>query len=424
VGAGADAGIVTRLADGHGRSDAMNVLFIHQNFPGQFIHLAAELAKSKHNRVVALSICKMPVPHGVELRCYTMLRQAAADTHPLLKDQDAKVMRAEACAAAALQLKREGFVPDVVVAHPGWGESLFVKDVFPQAKLLVYCEFYYAAEGRDVGFDPEQPAINFQQRCQLRMRNAHSLLSLEAADAAISPTHWQKSLFPSAFQDKIHVIHDGIDFSGLKPNPKAQLRLAQNAHRPELLLRPGMEVLSYVARNLEAVRGFHVMMRLLPTLLKARPEAHVVIVGGNGLSYGAPAPGGGNWQDYMMAEVGAGLDLRRVHFVGKIPYSAYLDLLNVSKVHSYWTTPFVLSWSLLEAAVHGVPVVASNTPPVQEFAARLGIRLVDFFDQAGFVEALAEQLARAPEARQNRPVPDEIKLSTCLRQQIRLIQEL
>ncbi len=399
----------------------MKVLFIHQNFPGQFVHLAAALARDKRNKVVALSIYKLPVPPGVGLRTYTMLRASVPETHPLLQDQEAKVLRAEACAAAAMQLKREGFEPDVIVAHPGWGESLLIKEVFPQACLVIYCEYYYALEGQDVGFDPEIPAMSFQQRCKLRLRNTTNLLSLDMADAAISPTQWQKSTYPKAWHDKIHVIHDGIDMSQLKPNPKASLRLAANAHRPELLLKPGMEVLSFVARNLEAVRGFHQFMRVLPQVLRQRPEAHAVIVGGDGLSYGGLAPNGRGWKEYMMDEVGAQLDMRRVHFVGKIPYGAYLNLLNVSKVHTYWTTPFVLSWSLLEAALHGVPVVASNTRPVSEFADQLGIATHDFFDRDGFVHELSQCLGQTTLARQNRIIPDALTLPLCLKKQMEII---
>lgn len=399
----------------------MKVLFIHQNFPGQFIHLAGALAREKRNQVVALSIHKLPVPAGVTLRTYTMLRPSVPETHPLLQDQEAKVLRAEACAAAAMQLKREGFEPDVIVAHPGWGESLLIKEVFPKARLIIYCEYYYALEGQDVGFDPEIPAMTFQQRCKLRLRNTTNLLSLDMADAAISPTQWQKSTYPKVWHDKINVIHDGIDMAKLKPNPGAILRLAANAHRPELLLKSGMEIVSFVARNLEAVRGFHQFMRVLPQVLEQRPDAHAVIVGGDGLSYGGLAPNGQSWKEYMLAEVGGQLDMRRVHFVGKIPYDAYLSLLNVSKVHTYWTTPFVLSWSLLEAALHGVPVVASDTPPVMEFAQQLGISTVDFFDQAGFADAICKQLEKTISLRRNKSSFDEIALAGCIERQIKLL---
>jgi glycosyltransferase involved in cell wall biosynthesis len=424
MGAGLNARGFPPLAGGIGRGDAVKILFIHQNFPGQFVHLAAALARNPANQVLALAIHKQEAPKGVHVRHYTLLRTSVPQTHPLLQDQEAKVLRAEACAAAAMQLKHEGFVPDVIYAHPGWGEALLIKEVFPQARLVVYCEYYYALEGQDVGFDPEIEPLTFQQRCQLRLRNTTNLLSLDMADVAISPTQWQKSTYPKAWHDKIHVIHDGIDMAPLKPNPNATLRLAANAHHAELVLRPGMEVVSYVARNLEAVRGFHQFMRVLPQVLDARPGAHAVIVGGDGLSYGGPAPDGRSWKDYMMREVGGQLDMRRVHFVGKIPYGAYLNLLNVSKVHTYWTTPFVLSWSLLEAALHGVLVVASDTPPVREFSDRLGIQMADFFDQTGFADYLSATLHGVDCPRKNKLVFDEIELPNCIGMQTELLSLL
>jgi glycosyltransferase involved in cell wall biosynthesis len=399
----------------------MNILFIHQNFPGQFIHLAAALAQEKKNKVVALTIYRQVAPAGVAVRTYTMLRAAVPETHPMLRDQEAKILRAEACAAAAFQLKREGFVPDVIVAHPGWGEALFIKDVFPLARLVIYCEYYYAAEGQDVGFDPEMPAINFEQRCHLRLKNTTNLLSMELADAAISPTQWQKSTYPAWAQDKITVIHDGIDIARLQHNPTARLQLAANDHHPALQFTVGDEVLSYVARNLEAVRGFHVFMRMLPELLRRRPNAHAVIVGGDGVSYGGMASGGMSWKEFMLKEVGSELDMRRVHFVGKVSYQNYLNLLHISKVHAYWTTPFVLSWSLLEAAMSGLPVVASNTAPVAEFAESLGLITPGFFDQAAFADALADQLSNKVTSRKSRAIVDRIDLPQCIEKIVKFL---
>jgi glycosyltransferase involved in cell wall biosynthesis len=395
------------------KSRAVNILFIHQNFPGQFVHLSAELAKDKRNKVVALSIYKLPAPAGVMVRHYTMLRPAAPETHPLLQDQEAKVLRAEACAAAALQLKREGFVPDLIVAHPGWGEALFMKDVFPQARLVIYCEYYYALEGQDVGFDPEIPPLNFQQRCRLRLKNTTNLLSMEIADAAISPTLWQKSTFPAWAQDKITVIHDGIDTTRLQPNPHAELTLAATSEHGAVHIKAGDEVLTYVARNLEPVRGFHVFMRILPEVLRRRPKALAIVVGGDGVGYGHSAPNGKTWKEHMLAEVGDQLDLSRVHFVGQVPYEAYLQVLQVSRIHAYWTTPFVLSWSFLDAALSGLPVVASDTAPVQEFAPRLGVSTVGFFDAVGYKDALVEGLSRKTGLRKKLSLPD-IDLKQCL----------
>jgi glycosyltransferase involved in cell wall biosynthesis len=399
----------------------MKVLFIHQSFPAQFGNLAAALAANKKNEVVALSMTQLPTPNGVKVRYYTLLRQAVAATHPLLKEHEAKVLRAEACAAAAMQLQREGFTPDVIVAHPGWGEALFIKDVFPTAKVVLYCEYYYAAEGQDVGFDPEDPPLTLDSRSSLRLKNATNLLSMEIADAAISPTQWQKSTYPAWAQEKITVIHDGVDFSRFKPDPKAVLTLAGPGGQLEV--KAGEEVVTYVARSLEPIRGFRVLMRTLPEVLRRRPKARVIIVGGDDRGYGYAAPHGKTWRDLMLAEVGKDLDMSRVHFVGKVPYQAYVGVLQVSRVHAYWTAPFVLSWSYLEASVMGVKVVASDTPPVREFADRLGTTTVGFFDQSAYADALCAALARKPAAR--KPVKlDDIELKHCVREQIKLLTQL
>lgn len=370
----------------------MKILFIHQNFPGQFVHLAADLAARPGYQVVALTLAAHRAPAGVTLRRYRMLRGAEATTHPLLRDQEQHVLHAEACAAAAFQLKQEGFVPDIVLAHPGWGEALFIKDVFPQARLVIYCEYYYAAEGQDVGFDPEQAPLTFAQRCRLRLKNTTNLLSLEAADGAISPTQWQKSTYPAWARDKISVIHDGIDLARLRHDPGASLTLDAGGGRA-LTFAPGAELLSYVARNLEPVRGFQMLMRTLPEVLRRRPGAHAIVVGGDDISYGQAPPDGVTWRSRLLAEVGPGLDLSRVHFVGQLPYPAYKTLLDVSRVHAYWTTPFVLSWSFLEARASGLPVVASATAPVLEFAQRLGVRTAPFFERDQFADALIDALA-------------------------------
>lgn len=398
----------------------MNYLFIHQNFPGQFVHLSASLAAEKGNKVVALAMRDNPGPRNVAVRRYTLLRSPAAETHPMLKDEEAKVMRAEACAAAAFQLKRDGFEPDIIVAHPGWGEALFIKDVFPKAKLVIYCEYYYAAEGQDVGFDPSEPPLSFQQRCRLRMKNTTNLLSMEIADAAISPTQWQKSTYPQWAQDKITVIHDGIDLARLKFNPEAKVKLAANDYHPGTTFKPGDEVVSFVARNLEPVRGFDMLMRTLPEVLRSRPDAHAVIVGGDEISYGKPAPGGASWRDTMLAEVGHELDMTRVHFVGRVPYQTYLNLLSVSRVHAYWTTPFVLSWSFLEVACSGLPTVASATPPVLEFADLVGAKTLPFFDKDAFAEELTAALASRKKRATSKPVA-ELDLAACVAKQRKLL---
>ncbi|HZX27694.1 MAG TPA: glycosyltransferase [Telluria sp.] len=360
----------------------MNVLFIHPNFPAQFVHHAAALAADPAHRVVALSMHGAPAPAGVEVCSY---RPATGQASPQLA-------HAHGCAAACAALKAEGFVPDAVAAHTGWGDAMFVKDVFPAARLIAYAEFFYDPDGPDATFDPAAPPMTAALRAALAARNAPVLHTLERADVAISPTAWQRSLFPAPLRERMQVLHDGIDLQRLVHRPDISLTLSTNSG--ELTLRPGDEMLTYVARNLEPVRGFPTFMRALPAVLRARPRARVVIAGGDGNSYSYPAPAGKSWRAALLEEVGGQLDLGRVHFTGVLPYRHYAALLAVSKVHAYLTTPFVLSWSFLEAAMSGLPVVASATAPVLEFAGRLGVGTVGFFDHGALADALVERLAR------------------------------
>jgi glycosyltransferase involved in cell wall biosynthesis len=353
----------------------MNVLFIHQNFPAQFVHLAPALAADPKNDIRALTPSKRPCPAGVKLHTYSIKRSSSKEIHPWLGDMETKTIRAEAAFWGAMQLKNEGFTPDLIIAHPGWGESLFLKDVWPHAKLALYCEFYYQVVGGDVNFDPEFSTHELDAACRLRLKNANFDLHLLQADAAISPTNYQRSTFPKHFQDKISVIHDGIDTNRIKPNPQVTMRLNG------MELTKSDEIITFVNRNLEPMRGYHIFMRALPKILKENPKARVIIVGGDDVSYGSKPPAGTTWKQLFLNEVCDQIDVKRVHFVGKLPYPDFIQLLQLSTVHVYLTYPFVLSWSLLEAMSAGCAIVASDTAPVREVIKHneTGL-LVDFFD--------------------------------------------
>ena len=373
----------------------MQILFIHQNFPGQFKFLAPALAQQGH-RVVAMTMQKTEAQawQGVQIVRYGAQRGTTPGVHPWVSDFETKTIRGEACFRAALQLKAKGFTPDLIIAHPGWGESLFLKDVWPQAKLGIYSEFYYRPEGADVGFDPEFPAKDPGDVCRLRLKNLNNLLHFEVADAGISPTEWQASTFPEPFRQKITVVHDGIDTQAVAPNPA--VRLALNTAAGPIELTRQDEVITFVNRNLEPYRGYHVFMRALPEILRRRPSARVLLVGGDDVSYGARPADGRKWKDIFASEVRPQIseaDWARVHFLGNLPYQQFIPLLQLSTVHVYLTYPFVLSWSLLEAMSAGCAIVASNTAPLREAITQDETgRLVDFFDVPGLAQAVCALL--------------------------------
>lgn len=381
----------------------MRILFVHQNFPGQFKHLAPALARRGHE-VTALTMQRPPAPlwQGVRLIPYGVSRGSTPGIHPWVVDLETKVIRAEACFRAAQTLKAQGYAPDVIVAHPGWGESLFLKEVWPTARLGMYCEFFYHPHGADVGFDPEFPAADPQaEGCRLTLKNVNNLLHFTIADQGLSPTAWQASTFPEPFRFRITVVHDGIDTDLLAPNPGARLTLAAGDQTVELTR--DHEVVTFVNRNLEPYRGYHIFLRALPEILRRRPQARVLLVGGDGVSYGArPDParhGHATWREVFLHEVRPQVPdaaWQRVHFLGTIPYPAFVTLLQVSTVHVYLTYPFVLSWSLLEAMSAGCAIVASATAPVREAITHgaTGL-LVDFFDVPGLAEAVCALLADA-----------------------------
>ena len=384
----------------------MNILFIHQNFPGQFKFLAPALVKQGHSvRAMAMQKTEAMQWQGVQLVNYTAKRGSTPNVHPWLSDFETKTIRAEACFKAALQMKQQGYVPDVIVAHHGWGESLFLKEVWPHAVLGIYCEFFYHPHGADVGFDLEFPATDEGDVCRLRLKNLNNLLHFEVADAGISPTHWQASTFPEPFKQKITVVHDGIDTQAVAPNSAVSLTLKM-ATGQDLVLTRQDEVITFVNRNLEPYRGYHTFMRALPQLLNARPHAKVLIVGADDVSYGARPNaakyGAAKWKDIFANEVRGQIsdaDWQRVHFLGHVPYQYFIPLLQLSTVHVYLTYPFVLSWSLLEAMSAGCAIVASDTQPLREAIVHNETgKLVNFFDPAALAQTVCE-LLNNPEER-------------------------
>lgn len=371
----------------------MKILFIHQNFPGQYKHLAPLLAKQGHQCVALTLRVKEPAEwQGVRVLPYALPKRKAQAVHRWLTDLDTKVTRGEACYLAARKLKDKGFNPDLILAHPGWGESMFLGDVWPDARIGLYCELYHHAGYPHLDFDPEFAAPEPELGpLRIRLKNLNNHLHFPMAHAGISPTRFQADTFPADFRDRITVVHDGINTTQSRPDPKARLAIDGLG-----TLTRQDEVITFVNRNLEPYRGYHVFMRALPRLLAERPKARVLIVGGDEVSYGARAPAGQTWKQIFIDEVRHAIpdkDWSRVHFLGRIPHQKFTALLQVSTVHVYLTYPFVLSWSLMEAMSCQAAIVASDTDPVRELLSHdKTARLVDFFDQDALVDAVCALL--------------------------------
>lgn len=344
----------------------MRILFIHHNFPAQFKRLAPAFAAQGHD-VAALcdrdfiargewrEVC------GVKVYGYITPKAPAAGTHPYLIDTTVAIRRGQSVARGLQQLKENDWTPDVVYVHTGWGEALFIKDIFPETKVIGYFEYYYHTSGTDVNFDPEFPA-SLDGILRVRVKNMVNLLSMESCDAGVTPTHWQQQLYPPYFRGSLKVIHDGIETGTLQPRTVDRLQLASGA-----ALNPSeTPIITFANRNFEPVRGFHIMMRALPEIQRLLPEAHVIMAGGDLVSYGPADSSGKSYREKLIEELESGVDWTKVHFTGDLAYPDFIGMLQAATVHVYWTIPFVLSWSLLEAMALGKAIVASDTPPVRE----------------------------------------------------------
>ncbi|WP_081062564.1 glycosyltransferase [Burkholderia cepacia] len=367
----------------------MNIVFIHQNIPAQFRHLLFHFGRDPNFNVVAIADhtrlranLKQPIP-GVRFVGYDFTPTPRDRVSRDLWSIDNALRRGRQVAKCLKDLERAGFRPDLVYGHPGWGEMLHVRDVFPDARVVQYCEFYFNREGQDFGFDPEFPDVE-PEGLRLRSENMTQLASLVDAHAGISPTEWQRSRYPASIREKISVCHDGVDLEIVRPDPSVRMHLPSRS----LTLSSGQQIITYVARNLEPYRGFHKFMRALPEIQRRLPDAHVIIVGGDDVSYGRPASSG-SYRARYLAEVGPRLDSSRIHFLGRLSYLDYLRVLRLSTTHVYLTYPFVLSWSMLEAMATGALVIGSATAPVEEVIedGRNGL-LVDFFSTDAIVDAV------------------------------------
>jgi glycosyltransferase involved in cell wall biosynthesis len=369
-----------------------NILVVHQNFPGQFPHIVDALLK-RGDRVAAIGGKTARPRPGVDFRRWSTPRGTTQGIFDPATRAEADMIRGVAAAQAAAQLKRDGFTPDVIIGHPGWGETIFLKEIWPDARLILFGEMLYRSHGGDLNFDPEFGGEDLGRNMRAHAKNASQLLAFAYADRIVCPTPFQASSFPASLQGMIRVIHEGVDMSHAQRRPEARIKLPDGR-----TIDRQTPVISFVNRTFEPLRGFHIFMRALPDFLAACPEAEVLMIGQPALAgYGGQSPNGKDWKSWILDELGDRIDPSRVHWMGKVPHSVLIDAFSIARAHVYYTYPFVLSWSLVEAMATEVPIIASDTGPVRD-AITDGVEalLLPFFDVAALSAALTRAV-REPE---------------------------
>lgn len=367
----------------------MKILFIHPNMPGQYKHLARIMAEDPNNKVVFITKEKpdISIPNVTKVE-YKVTREVQPETHRYLINLERAIFQGQEVWRVCKQLKQRGFVPDIVIMHPGWGDGLFIKDIFHGVPVLSFLEFYYSAYGADVSYiKPDYIAtapvtVSEDDNPRVRIKNACNLFNLEICDWGVSPTHWQNIQNPELFRSKISVLHDGIDTDAVTAPAGNEAVIVGNKR-----LTAQDEVITYIARNFEPYRGFPTAMRAFKEIQKRRPNAHIVCVGADSVSYGANPPAGTTFRRMMLEETQP--DMSRLHFLGYLKHTDMLNVLKISSAHIYLTVPFVLSWSMMESMASECVLIGSDTPPVREALEheRNGL-LVDFYDHMAIADLI------------------------------------
>lgn len=365
-----------------------DVLFVHNNFPAQFGFIAERLHANGHRVAAIASETGRASFEGLTLVKWGTRRGTTEGILPAAVRAEADLIRGGAAAQAALKLQADGFDPALIVGHPGWGETTYMREIFPNARQIAYAEYYYRSRGGDVGFDPEFSPARERDPHELYAKNAGMAMAFAEADAIVSPTPFQASVLPEVFRQRTHIIHEGVDTAVVKRHPSPRLTMGNGK-----VIDGSRPLVTLINRRFEPLRGFHIFMRALPRLMAAVPNVDVIVIGADEEGgYGKPAEKGTTWGQRLYAEIADRVDRSRIHFVGRVPHNLMIETLSLSSAHVYYTYPFVMSWSLLEAMATECLVLGSDTPPVRD-AITPGVDgiLNDFFD----IEALSEAMIEA-----------------------------
>ena len=359
------------------------ILFVHNFFPGQFGFLASALVRAG-DEVVALGGKTSSDLPGVPLVRWHHKRGTTPNILPAAIRAEADMIRAAAALEAGRALANQGFSPDVIIGHPGWGETLYLKELWPNARLILHAEFFYNSTGGELGFDPEFGEATLADRCRAVSKSATLALAYAQADQLVSPTPFQAGRLPQSFRSRLSIVHEGVDLQRTQPDPEAVVTIGEKTFSRS---RP---IVTFASRVLEPLRGCHTFFRSLPRILDDVPDVEIVIAGEEaGAGYGLTPPENETWKSHFWKEIEGKVDAARIHFVGWLPNETLNALMSISRAHVYLTYPFVLSWSLLEAMACEALVIGSDTAPLRDLIVdgENGI-LVDFMSPGQLADAV------------------------------------
>ena len=396
----------------------MHILFVHQNYPAQFGHVAAYLAR-RGFRCTFVSRLPPGTENGVERVQFDLKGGATEATHFGSRSFESATWQSHAVYDALKA--RPDVRPDLIVGHSGYLTTTLLRELYP-CPVVSYFEYYYQTTGSDMDFRPDFPSPE-PARLRAYLRNTLLLLDLEACDLGYSPTVWQRDRLPWTYRPKVRVVFDGIDTGVWRPVPNAPRRVGPWA------VPAGVRLVTYVARGMESIRGFDVFMRAAAVICRRRADVVFAVVGEDRGFYGGDAEvtGDPSFKNWVLSR--GDYDLSRFHFAGRLPPDQLAELFSATDLHVYLTVPFVLSWSLLNAMACGATVLASDTGPVRDVVreGETGL-LTDFFDaEALATRALAVLDAPADYAPLGRNAAELVRstysLDVCLPQMLDLYQD-
>lgn len=369
----------------------MHVLFVHQNFPAQFGHVAGQLVERLGWQATFVSETPAGTAGGIRKIQYKTTGGATKSNHFCARTFENAIWHCDGVYQAMKGLT--DFRPDLIVGHSGFGSTLYLRELFPDVPTINFFEYYYRPHDVDSDMDFRKDLgwhLDEMKYLRSRTRNAMILLDLDNCQVGYCPTNFQKSRFPTEYDAKLRVIFDGIDrkvYHGhgeaLRPSRETRgMRTIAGVEVPA-----SAKVVTYCARGFESMRGFDIFMRAAKLICDRDPDVIFLVAGTDRVAYGGDEnyTGGKSFKEWVLAK--DTYDLSRIKFLGRIAPTALAEMLAAGDLHMYLTVPFVLSWSMMDAMSAGAVVLGSRTAPVVEMVrdGENGL-LADFFSPEEFAE--------------------------------------